>query len=109
MEADPEGVPVEDVSVRLDDRKGFQYKFGFDVKKRDYYYYDMNTRQEGTAKFVDEKVINGVTTYHFVSEVPDNHDSEHKPYHVDRCHALSSSSETVRRYYPRWYRDQAPG
>ena len=45
----------------------------------------------------------------FVSEVPDNHDSEHKPYHVDRCHALSSSSETVRRYYPRWYRDQAHG
>lgn len=45
----------------------------------------------------------------FVSEVADNHDSEHQPYHVDRCHALSSHSETVRRYYPRWYRDQAPG
>ena len=45
----------------------------------------------------------------FASEVVDNHDSEHKPYHVDRCHALSSHSETVRRYYPRWYRDQTPG
>ena len=41
----------------------------------------------------------------FASEVPDNLDSEHKPYHVDRCHALTSNSETVRRYYPRWYRE----
>jgi hypothetical protein len=45
----------------------------------------------------------------FASEVIDNHDSEHKPYHVDRCHALVSHSETVRRYYPRWYRDPTHG
>ena len=45
----------------------------------------------------------------FASEVPDNLDSEHKPYHVDRCHALTSNSETVRRYYPRWYRDPKHG
>ena len=43
------------------------------------------------------------------SEVPDNADSEHKPYQLDRCHALASNSETVQRYYPRWYRNQSPG
>jgi hypothetical protein len=32
-------------------------------------------------------------------------DPEKKPFHLDRCHALSTDSEVVRRYYPRWYRD----
>jgi hypothetical protein len=27
-----------------------------------------------------------------------------KPFQLDRCHALETSSDTVRRYYPRWYR-----
>lgn len=27
-----------------------------------------------------------------------------KPFQLDRCHALETSTETVRRYYPRWYR-----
>ncbi len=26
-----------------------------------------------------------------------------KPFQLDRCHALASTTETVRRYYPRWY------
>jgi hypothetical protein len=30
-----------------------------------------------------------------------------KPFQLDRCHALETSSETVRRYYPRWYRGAA--
>jgi len=30
-----------------------------------------------------------------------------KPFQLDRCHALETTSETVRRYYPRWYRDPA--
>ncbi|MGB6040013.1 MAG: DUF3068 domain-containing protein, partial [Gordonia sp. (in: high G+C Gram-positive bacteria)] len=71
LEPVPEGGNVADASVQLDDRKGFQYKFGFDVQKRDYYYYDTNTRQDATAKFVDEKEIDGVKTYHFVAEVPE--------------------------------------
>jgi hypothetical protein len=29
-----------------------------------------------------------------------------KPFQLDQCHALETSSETVRRYYPRWYRHQ---
>ena len=45
----------------------------------------------------------------FASVVLDNDDSGHKPYQLDRCHALASNSETVRRYYPRWYRNQNPG
>jgi hypothetical protein len=26
------------------------------------------------------------------------------PFQLDRCHALATTSETVRNYYPRWYR-----
>ncbi|UAK36725.1 DUF3068 domain-containing protein [Gordonia bronchialis] len=76
LEAAPEGVDPKTVSVDLGKRQGFQYKFGFDVQKREYYYYDLNTRQDAPAKFVDEKVINGVKTYHFVSEVPEKDLSE---------------------------------
>ncbi len=33
-----------------------------------------------------------------------------KPFQLDQCHALETTSETVRRYYPRWYRhDQKTG
>ena len=71
LEAIPEGGNVKDVSVDLPDRKGFQYKFGFDVKKRDYLYYDTTTRQDVPAKYVAEKTIDGVTTYEFVAQVPE--------------------------------------
>ncbi|WP_345313654.1 DUF3068 domain-containing protein [Gordonia alkaliphila] len=71
LEADTEGVPLEDVSVQLEDRKGFQYKFGFDVQKQDYYYYDLNTRQDTVASFVEEKTIQGLKVYHFKTEVPE--------------------------------------
>ncbi|MRD73234.1 DUF2889 domain-containing protein [Rhodocyclus tenuis] len=39
------------------------------------------------------------------SEVQDNAggDSAHKPFQLDRCHALDAHGEAVRRYYPRWY------
>jgi hypothetical protein len=30
-----------------------------------------------------------------------------KPFQLDRCHALEHTSETVRRYYPKWYRGAA--
>jgi len=30
-----------------------------------------------------------------------------RPFQLDRCHALETSSETVRRYYPKWYRGAA--
>jgi hypothetical protein len=31
------------------------------------------------------------------------------PFQLDRCHALATTSETVRRYYPRWFRDLKTG
>ena len=29
---------------------------------------------------------------------------EGKPFQLDRCHALETTTDTVRRYYPQWYR-----
>ncbi len=69
-EAAPEGTDPKSVSVEAK-RQGFQYKFGFNVQKREYLYYDLNTRQDTRARFVDEKVIDGVKVYHFVTEVPE--------------------------------------
>ena len=34
-------------------------------------------------------------------------DGDAKPFQLDRCHALETSSDTVRRYYARWYRGTA--
>ncbi|MBK9523054.1 MAG: DUF2889 domain-containing protein [Rhodocyclaceae bacterium] len=33
-----------------------------------------------------------------------NLDPDRKPFQLDSCHALETTTETVRRYYPRWYR-----
>lgn len=40
----------------------------------------------------------------FASFRRDNEETAEKPFQLDRCHALESSTETVRRYYPKWYR-----
>ena len=53
-------------------------------------------------------VLPTVALQTLASEVLDNDDSVHKPYQLDRCHALAAHTETVRRYYPRWYRQQVP-
>lgn len=45
----------------------------------------------------------------YASEVVDNADNGQKPFQLDRCHALESSTDVVKRYYPRWYRDQKIG
>lgn len=37
----------------------------------------------------------------------DNEDGGRKPFQLDQCHALETSSETVRQFYPRWYRSEA--
>jgi hypothetical protein len=44
----------------------------------------------------------------FASEAKDTEglDPGAKPFQLDRCHALDTASETVRRYYPRWYRGE---
>lgn len=40
----------------------------------------------------------------FATFRPENGDDGDKPFQLDRCHALETSGETVRRYYPKWYR-----
>ena len=39
----------------------------------------------------------------------ENEESDEKPFQLDRCHALAGDSETVRRYYPKWYRRTSGG
>jgi Protein of unknown function (DUF2889) len=34
-------------------------------------------------------------------------EGEEKPFQLDRCHALDTRSDVVRRYYPTWYRGAA--
>jgi hypothetical protein len=34
-------------------------------------------------------------------------EGEHKPFQLDRCHALETTGDVVRRYYPKWYRGAA--
>ncbi len=34
----------------------------------------------------------------------EDEDTGEKPFQLDRCHALETSSETVRKYYPKWHR-----
>jgi Protein of unknown function (DUF2889) len=31
-------------------------------------------------------------------------EGDRKPFQLDRCHALETTTENVRRYYPKWYR-----
>ncbi|CAI06805.1 DUF2889 domain-containing protein [Aromatoleum aromaticum] len=37
----------------------------------------------------------------------DNEDGGEKPFQLDRCHALETSTQTVRLYYPKWHRERA--
>ncbi len=39
----------------------------------------------------------------FAGLIPED-DGVNKPFQLDKCHALDTSGETVRRYYPKWYR-----
>ena len=34
-------------------------------------------------------------------------EGDERPFQLDRCHALETTTDTVRRYYPRWYRGAA--
>lgn len=41
----------------------------------------------------------------FAGEVIDTReDGEHKPFQLDRCHALRTDGAAVKLFYPRWYR-----
>jgi len=40
----------------------------------------------------------------YATFIRDNAATEQKPFQLDKCHALDSAGEAVRRYYPKWYR-----
>ena len=40
----------------------------------------------------------------FAGQMPEERDDGRKPFQLDQCHALETTGETVRRWYPRWYR-----
>jgi len=39
----------------------------------------------------------------FAGEMPEERDDGQKPFQLDQCHALETSSETVKRWYPKWH------
>src|SRR6202165_160072 len=42
----------------------------------------------------------------FAGEIPEDRVDGGKPFQLDQCHALETSSETVRRWYPKWHRKE---
>ncbi len=40
----------------------------------------------------------------FAGEMREEQDDGRKPFQLDQCHALETGTETVRRWYPKWYR-----
>ena len=49
---------------------GVSYKFPFGVEKKDYAFWDPNSRQAFPAKFVAEEEVQGLTVYKFIQQVP---------------------------------------
>ena len=43
----------------------------------------------------------------FAGEMPEEDESGRKPFQLDQCLALETTSDTVRKWYPRWYRGKA--
>ncbi|HYD56700.1 MAG TPA: DUF2889 domain-containing protein [Burkholderiales bacterium] len=42
----------------------------------------------------------------FAGEMPEETEDGRKPFQLDQCHALETGTETVRKWYPRWYRKE---
>ena len=49
---------------------GVSYKFPFGTEKRDYTWWEPNSRQAYPAKFVAEEEVQDLTTYKFIQQVP---------------------------------------
>ena len=43
----------------------------------------------------------------FAGEMPEEREDGAKPFQLDQCHALETSSETVRLWYPKWFKGKA--
>ena len=130
----PAGVPVHDIWARLTiDRQGVvqmietsidgsPYPGGCDVLVPDYAKLVGANLMHGFRKALYD-VAGGVHGCTHLTELiaylpsaamqmfaslrrdTDAHDG--KPFQLGRCHALETSAETVRRYYPTWYRGAA--
>jgi Porin PorA len=49
---------------------GVSYKFPFNTQKKDYSFWDPNSKQAPVAKFVSEEKVQGLTTYKFLQTIP---------------------------------------
>ena len=45
----------------------------------------------------------------FAGEARKEREEREKPFQLDHCHALETTSETVRKWYPAWYRKERIG
>ncbi|HEY6745018.1 MAG TPA: DUF3068 domain-containing protein [Mycobacteriales bacterium] len=61
------GEAVDGEPVR---HSGVSYKFPFNAEKRDYAWWDANTRRAAPAKFVSEERVKGLTVYKYIQTVP---------------------------------------
>ena len=43
----------------------------------------------------------------FAGEMPEEREDGPKPFQLDQCHALETTSETVRVWYPKWFKGKA--
>src|SRR5437762_438810 len=43
----------------------------------------------------------------FAGEMKEERDDGRKPFQLDQCHALETTTETVKKWYPKWYRGKA--
>ena len=43
----------------------------------------------------------------FAGEMPEERADGAKPFQLDKCHALETTTETVRKLYPKWHRGKA--
>ena len=43
----------------------------------------------------------------FAGEMPEEREDGAKPFQLDQCHALETSTDTVKRWYPKWYKGRA--
>ena len=61
------GEAVDSVPTR---HTGVSYKFPFNTQKKDYAFWDPNSKTALPAKFVSEDEVQGLTTYKFIQTVP---------------------------------------
>lgn len=45
----------------------------------------------------------------FAGEMKEEREDGSRPFQLDRCHALETGSETVKKWYPKWHRKQKAG